>query len=115
MQLIKSAILGLVILAGVSASSQAQNRCPHCGQVHAVNSGNVSSFQAQAQAEAQTMASRNFKGHVQGTVPGVGFCGVGWSSSSSNAPTCTPSSAMSLVADAVARGSDGWYRVRYWR
>ncbi|MEZ6075682.1 MAG: hypothetical protein R3C56_08390 [Pirellulaceae bacterium] len=40
---------------------------------------------------------------------------MGWSSSSSNAPTCTPSGGMTLVADAVARGADGWYRVRYWR
>ncbi|MEO8268964.1 MAG: hypothetical protein ABI557_04530 [Aureliella sp.] len=115
MQLIKSLVLGLVVLVGASASSQAQSRCPQCGQIHSVGQSNSSNFQAQAQTEAQTMASRNYKGHVQGTVPGVGFCGVGWSSSSSNAPTCTPSNGMSLVADAVARGADGWYRVRYWR
>lgn len=115
MQLIKSFVLGLVVLAGVSASSQAQSPCPQCGRIHAVSGGSVSNFQSQAQAEAQAMASRNFKGHIQGTVPGVGFCGVGWSSSSSNAPTCTPSNGMTLVADAVARGADGWYRVRYWR
>lgn len=115
MQLIKSLVLGLVVLAGASTSSQAQSPCPHCGRIHSVSHSSTSNFQAQAQAEAQAMASRNHKGHVQGTVPGVGFCGVGWSSSSSNAPTCTPSSGMSLVADAVARGADGWYRVRYWR
>ncbi len=115
MQLIKSFVLGLVFLAGTSASSQAQSPCPHCGRIHSASYNTTSNFQAQAQAEAQRMASRNHKGHVQGTVPGVGFCGVGWSSSSSNAPTCTPSNGMSLVADAVARGSDGWYRVRYWR
>lgn len=114
MQLIKSVVLSLVALAASSASLSAQSPCPHCGQIHAVAS-NASGFQAQAQAEAQAMAARNFKGHVQGTVPGVGFCGVGWSSSSSNAPTCTPSSNMTLVADASARGADGWYRVRYWR
>ncbi|MCA9182327.1 MAG: hypothetical protein KDA51_12765 [Planctomycetales bacterium] len=115
MRLIKSLVLGLVVLAGTSSSSQAQSRCPHCGQSRSVSHSSIGNFQAQAQAEAQTMASRNYKGHVRGTVPGVGFCGVGWSSSSSNAPTCTPSGGMSLVADAVARGADGWYRVRYWR
>lgn len=120
MQVIKSYVLGLAILVGASAtaltqSTHAQSPCPQCGQIHAVSRSVTSGFQAQAEAEARAMASRNFKGHVQGTVPGVSFCGVGWSSSSSNAPTCTPSSNMSLVADAVARGSDGWYRVRYWR
>ncbi len=115
MQLIKSLVLGLIVLAGASASSQAQSPCPHCGRIHSVSHSSTSSFQTQAQAEAQAMASRNYKGHVQGTVPGVSFCGVGWSSSSSNAPTCTPNNGMSLVADAVARGADGWYRVRYWR
>ncbi|MCC7334912.1 MAG: hypothetical protein IT422_07440 [Pirellulaceae bacterium] len=115
MRLIQSLVLGLVVLVGASASSQAQSRCPHCGQIHSVSHSSTSNLQARAQAEAQTMASRNYKGHVQGTVPGVGFCGVGWSSSSSNAPTCTPSGGMTLVADAVARGADGWYRVRYWR
>lgn len=120
MQVIKSFVLGLVILAGASAtaltqSAFAQSPCPQCGQIHAVSRSATSGFQAQAQSEAQAMASRNFKGHVQGTVPGVSFCGVGWSSSSANAPTCTPGSNMTLVADAVARGADGWYRVRYWR
>ncbi len=114
MQLVKSFVLGLVVMAGASAACKAQSPCPQCGRIHSygTTSGN---FQSQAQAEAQAMASRNFKGHVQGTVPGVGFCGVGWSSSSPNAPTCTPSTGMSLVADATARGADGWYRVRYWR
>lgn len=96
-------------------SSPAGAVCPHCGRVHASPSTNVSSYQAQAQAEAEMMAQRRYKGHVRGTIPGVNFCGVGWSSSSSNAPTCTPSRGMTLVADAVARGADGWYRVRYWR
>ena len=89
--------------------------CPQCGQVHGTVAKTSNSFQSQAQAEAQMMASRSFKGHVRGTIPGVRFCGVGWSSSSPNAPTCTPRSGMTLVADAVARGRDGWYRVRYWR
>ena len=55
------------------------------------------------------MASRNHKGHVQGTVPGVSFCGVGWSSSSSNAPTCTPNNGMSLVADGFGQHSSKGY------
>lgn len=75
----------------------------------------TSSYQAQAQYEAQQMASRRYKGHIRGTIPGVSFCGVGWSSSSPNAPTCRPSRSMTLVADATVRGTDGWYRVRYWR
>ncbi len=114
MRKIQSLALGLVALIMIATSSQAQTVCPQCGQIHSTSSvGN--GYQAQAQAEAQLMASRGHKGHVQGTVPGVGFCGVGWSSSSSSAPTCTPSRSMTLVADAVARGRDGWYRVRYWR
>ena len=116
MQWMKLFVLGGALLAGVvSQSAYAQSPCPQCGRVHAHSSISSNSFQAQAQAEAQSMAARNFKGHLQGTVPGVNFCGVGWSSSSPNAPTCTPSSPMTLVADATARGADGWYRVRYWR
>ncbi len=114
MSLFKSWILGIVCVAGLASAATAANVCPQCGRVH----GNVvspsNSLQARAQAEAQQMASRNYKGHIQGTLPGVNFCGVGWSSSS-NPSTCTPSSSMTLVADAIARGSDGWYRVRYWR
>lgn len=114
MQLIKSAVLAMAVLIGWVTHADAQTRCPHCGQTHGYSSAS-NSFQAQAQAEAQTMASRQYKGHVQGTLPGVSFCGVGWSSSSSSAPTCSPGNGMTLLADAVARGSDGWYRVRYWR
>ncbi|MCA9132768.1 MAG: hypothetical protein KDA45_06425 [Planctomycetales bacterium] len=115
MRMINRVVLGLAVLLGAAASVEAQTPCPQCGRIHAYTAPTNNSFQAQAQAEAQQMASRNYKGHVQGTVPGVSFCGVGWSSSSRNAPTCTPSSPMTLVADAVARGADGWYRVRYWR
>lgn len=107
--------LAAMVLFAFAGSVSAQTVCPQCGQVHAVNRVTSNSFQAQAQAEAQRMASRRYKGHVQGTVSGVRFSGVGWSSSSPNAPTCTPGGGMSLVADAVARGADGWYRVRYWR
>lgn len=108
-------MLVLLVLVGLVASSNAQTVCPQCGRVHVQTPTTVNSYQAQAEAEARTMAARRYKGHTRGVVPGVGFCGVGWSSSSSNAPTCTPSRGMTLVADAVARGSDGWYRVRYWR
>lgn len=113
----KNALKGLAALAIVAGGStlvSAQNVCSQCGRVHSVQARS-SSYQAQAQAEAQMMASRMFKGHVRGTIPGVRFAGVGWSSSSPNANTCTPGSGMTLVADAVARGRDGWYRVRYWR
>jgi hypothetical protein len=114
MRFLNSLVLALAVALSQFASAPAQSPCPQCGRIHsqASHGGN---FQAQAQAEAQAMASRNFKGHIQGTVAGVSFCGVGWSSSSPSAPTCTPNSNMTLVADATARGSDGWYRVRYWR
>lgn len=115
MRLVKYLMLAMFLVgSGTMAVSQAQTACPHCGRVHSQRTV-ANSYQAQAQAEAQMMASRRFKGHVRGTIPGVRFCGVGWSSSSRNAPTCTPRSGMTLVADAVARGADGWYRVRYWR
>ncbi|MFK7737649.1 MAG: hypothetical protein AB8B50_16565 [Pirellulaceae bacterium] len=106
-----------MFLVGLTIGSTAigQTACPRCGRVHSSPRTVSSSFQAQAQAEAQMMASRSYKGHVRGTVPGVRFSGVGWSSSSPNASTCTPGGGMALVADAVARGRDGWYRVRYWR
>jgi hypothetical protein len=115
MRVIQGAVLGLVFWSGMVASSSAQTPCPSCGQIHASGTSNGSYYQSQAQAEAQTMAARGHKGHIQGTIAGVRFCGVGWSSSSPNAPTCTPSGGMMLVADAVSRGADGWYRVRYWR
>ena len=111
----QSLIVGISLLVSMSLSAGAQTPCPHCGRIHEQVSTAQSGYQAQAQAEANAMASRGYKGHIQGTLPGVRFCGVGWSSSSANAPTCTPGSGMTLVADAVARGADGWYRVRYWR
>jgi len=70
------------------------------------------SDQARAQAEANYMASRGIKGHVWGCIGS--FEGVGWASHS-NPSTCTPGRRMRLVADARARGRDGWYRVRAWR
>lgn len=110
----KGLVLGLAAWLGTAAVGSAQTACPQCGRVHGHTNTNSSGFQAQAEAEARTMASRRFKGHVQGTVPGVNFAGVGWSSNSTPS-TCTPSGRMTLVADAIARGSDGYYRVRYWR
>ena len=115
MRLLQSLVLGLLVVGSLASSSQAQTACPRCGKVHYQRVSYGNSYQAQAQAEAQMMASRMYKGHVRGTVPGVRFSGVGWSSSGPNASTCTPGSGMTLVADAVARGRDGWYRVRYWR
>ncbi|MFN3190464.1 MAG: hypothetical protein ACE361_08065 [Aureliella sp.] len=112
-----SSLRGILLFSVMLATTQvasAQTSCPNCARTYSYRSTS-SSFQAQAQAEAQMMASRMYKGHVRGTVPGVRFSGVGFSSSSSRAPTCTPRSGMTLVADAVARGRDGWYRVRYWR
>lgn len=114
MRTAKSILMAAGLMFGLAAVAPAQTVCPRCGQVHGYRT-TTSNYQAQAQAEAQTMASRQYKGHVQGTVGGVRFSGVGWSSSSPNAATCTPGNGMTLVADAVARGADGWYRVRYWR
>jgi hypothetical protein len=113
MRFLQVALLSVIGL-GFAVECDAQTVCPQCGRVHAAPAAG-GGLQAQAEAEAQMMASRLFKGHVRGTLPGVNFCGVGWSSAGPNAPTCTPSSGMMLVADAVARGADGWYRVRYWR
>lgn len=115
MRLMKGFVFGLLMVVSSATAAQAQQVCARCGRVHYQQPRYGNSYQAQAQAEAQRMASRMYKGHVQGTVPGVRFSGVGWSSSSSNASTCTPGGGMTLVADAVARGADGWYRVRYWR
>jgi len=84
--------------------------CPKCGKVHATQA--VSSDQAQAQAEANYMASRGIRGHVWGCIGN--FEGVGWSSGGMPS-TCTPRRRMRLVADAIARGRGGVYRVRAWR
>ena len=113
MRLLKSLVVGCLVTLGVNSIATANTVCAHCGRVHEVQPV-TNSLQAQAEAEARVMASRSYKGHVQGTLPGVRFCGVGWSSSSTPS-TCTPGSAMTLVADAIVRGRDGFYRVRYWR
>lgn len=70
------------------------------------------SDQARAQAEANYMAQNGIRGHVGGTIGR--FEGVGWSTSGMP-NTCTPGSAMTLTADAVAHGPGGVYRVRAWR
>ncbi|MCA9126155.1 MAG: hypothetical protein KDB22_03680 [Planctomycetales bacterium] len=95
--------------------TQGQDLLPSGGTVTSAVASDRQHLQSQAAYEAQQMAARSYKGHVRGTIAGVRFCGVGWSSSSPNAPTCSPAKGMTLVADAVARGRDGWYRVRYWR
>ena len=71
----------------------------------------VSTYQQRAQDEANYMARHGIKGHVWGVIGR--FEGVGWATHS-NPPTCTPRRGMRLVADAKARGRDGWYRVRAW-
>ncbi len=115
MRFLKNFLLGCLVIVGSVATANAQSACPRCGQFHNYRPAAASGYQAQAEAEARKMAARRYKGHIQGVVPGVRFCGVGWSSSSRNAPTCTPRGGMTLVADAAVRGADGWYRVRYWR
>ncbi len=69
-------------------------------------------IQAEALREARLMAARNIRGHVGRTLGR--FEGCGWSSGSPEPPTCTPRRGMTLVADAIARGPRGWYRVRAW-
>ncbi|MEM7560235.1 MAG: hypothetical protein AAF394_14040 [Planctomycetota bacterium] len=113
MRFLSSFVFLLTALA-FTTPTMGQSVCPSCGKVHRTVS-TASSYQTMAQNEANLMASKSYKGHVRGPAAGVRFVGVGWSSSSRNAPTCRPSKGMTLVADAVARGRDGWYRVRYWR
>ena len=69
-------------------------------------------LQAQAQAEADYMASHRIRGHVGATLGS--FEGVGWSTGS-NPPTCEPKRGMSLAADAVSCNHTGCYRVRAWQ
>jgi hypothetical protein len=114
MRFFKGLLLGMVAWLGSTAVSSAQTSCSQCGRVHVTAASHSSGFQSQAESEARAMAARRFKGHIQGTQPGVNFCGVGWSSHSTPS-TCTPSRPMTLVADAIVRGADGFYRVRYWR
>jgi len=78
------------------------------------SSRNVGRFQQEAEWEAQQMASRGIKNHIRGTIAGVRMAGVGWSSGGTPS-TCTPGRGGTCVADAIARGSDGLYRVRYYR
>ncbi|GIW97341.1 MAG: hypothetical protein KatS3mg111_0674 [Pirellulaceae bacterium] len=98
-------------------SAETYEVCPRCGRTHGLAATTTvgNRYQVEAEYEARQMATRRFKGHLRGPIAGVRFCGVGWSSHSPTPPTCTPGSGMTLVADAIVRGSDGWYRVRYWR
>lgn len=78
--------------------------------------------QSIAQARANYMAQRRYRGHPPrsaGDWSRVGsFEGVGWSSNPNtphnSIPTCTPRRGMQLVGDAVARSNSGAYRVRIW-
>ncbi len=70
------------------------------------------SDQDRAQAEANYMAANGITGHVGSTIGR--FEGCGWSTGGMP-PTCTPSSGMTLTADAIAHGRGGVYRVRAWR
>jgi len=77
------------------------------------NGSQSTNDQELADQQAIYRAANQIKGHVGQSI-GL-FEGVGYSSSSSLPPTCTPGRNMTLTADAVARGDDGWYRVRAWR
>ncbi len=88
----------------------AQQVCPNCGQVHQQPA--VNSYQQQAQAEANYMAARGIKGHVGGTIGH--FEGCGWASHGMPSTCVPPSGSYQLVADAVAHGNGGSYRVRAW-
>ena len=75
----------------------------------------VSAAQTHAQREANLMASRLRMGHLLGVAPGARFSGVGMGLTP-NCRTCTPRRGMTLIADAVARGRNGYYyRSRHWR
>ena len=110
-----------IILAVLIASCPAYGEvCPRCGVDHAAT---VSSAQGIAQSRANYMAARDYRNHPPssaGNFAAVGsFEGCGWSSrrnaSRNTIPTCTPRGRRQLVADAVAYGARGSYRVRIWR
>jgi len=90
--------------------------CPKCGKVHAAKTqSTVSVAQQHAQREANYMARTGVTGHPMGVAPGASFSGTGYGPSP-NCRTCTPSRRMTLIADAVAQGRNGyWYRSRHWR
>jgi hypothetical protein len=87
------------------------------GQVAQAAVPRTSTAQAHAKREANLMARRGRMGHFLGCAPGARFCGVGYGTTP-NCRTCQPSrrSRMTLIADAVTRGRDGYYyRSRHWR
>lgn len=69
--------------------------------------------QQRCQAEAEYMAANGITGHV-GTCIGR-FEGCGFSTSRHNVGTCMPGSGMRLTGDFIAKGRNGFYRVRSWR
>ena len=84
------------------------------------------SLQDVAQARVQYMADRNYRWHPPFNSPavpspwkyGARFEGCGWGGKGRNPKTlgtCTPRRRMRLVADAVATGKYGTYRLRLWK
>lgn len=118
--LLTSSLL-LAFALSVTASAEI---CPNCGVDHSLSKTKTvhSSAQQVAQQRANYMAARGFHGHPPQSVGNwsrVGsFEGVGWAGGRRNKqsiPTCTPGTGRQLVADAVAYGRGGSYRVRIWR
>lgn len=109
----------LIVAVGNAPSGQVSSTavCPKCGKVHAPQqqATGTSAAQAHAQREANLMARLGRMGHLLGVAPGARFSGVGYGPTP-NCNTCTPRRRMTLVADAVARGRNGYYyRSRHWR
>ena len=80
-------------------------------------------LQEVAQVRVQYMADKNYRWHPPYSVcnpwkHGARFEGCGWGRKSRNPKTlgtCIPRRRMRLVADAVATGKYGTYRLRLWR
>ena len=115
------ALVGFILWVSLTTASSAEV-CPKCGRDHGATTA-VTSAQSIAQARANHLAR---VGRVYHPPRSVGdwtrvarFEGTGGSSGNrqaSQVPTCTPRGRMMLVADATARGRNGWiYRVRLWR
>lgn len=79
----------------------------------------VESAQTHAEREAEMMAERGVCAHLLGVAPAAKFSGVG-RSTHPRPKTCLPwehgSGARHEIADAIVRGSDGFfYRSRHWK
>lgn len=87
--------------------------CSRCQSV-APATPPTSNLQSLAQAEADEMRRRRYRGHVGQTLGD--FEGCGWTSDPNGlAPTCEPPNASyTLAADASSSDSTGSYRVRAW-